>query len=151
MVTAQNILYSVSAVRRILGIAHNAAIQIQPFAHVIWVWVKGQRPTFISKKVFKQHFVERRKSQALVLQVTQCLDAAYQFTVRNAAKDSIYIVEALPTQLRCECEDFKKQQQFFGKAACKHVFATLNYLGFNTLVDYIQANQSQGYPLCLAA
>jgi hypothetical protein len=151
MVTAQNILYSVSAARRILGVAHNGAIQIQPFAYVIWVWANGQRPTFISKKVFKQHFVDRRKAQASALQVAQRLNVANQFTVRNEAKDSVYVVQVLPTQLLCECEDFKNQQQFFGKAACKHVFATLNHLGFSSLADYIEANQSGGYQPCLAA
>ena len=53
MVTAFNILYSAAAVRRLLGLRSSAQVELKEFARVIWVWVKGQRPTFISKAVFQ--------------------------------------------------------------------------------------------------
>jgi SWIM zinc finger len=139
MITRFNLLYSVAAVRRMLGLADDVAVQIREFFKVIWVWVKGKRPTFISKYAFKVHFVDRRKAAARALTVTPNLFLSHIFTVRNETKATTYKVNVQIGGILCECDDFSNQAQFFGKACCKHAYAVLNHLGFASLADYIAA------------
>ena len=145
MVTSLNILYSSSSVRRILGIAQSVNVRVQQFAFVVWVHVAGQRPTFISKIVFRVHFVAWRKAQANGLTATQWLDKATRFTVRNESKGSAYAIDASPTQLVCTCEDYRNQIQFLGRGCCKHGYAVLNKLGFDSLAKYIEAYRPTGF------
>jgi len=145
MVSAFNILYSASAVRRLLGVAQGVSIRLQNFFYVIWVHVAGCRPRFISKKVFKQHFAEWRKAQARGLTATQWVDQATRFTVRNESKGSAYVVDASPSHLDCTCDDYKNQTQFLGRGCCKHGYAVLHKLGFDSLANYIEAYRPGGY------
>jgi len=140
-ITASNILFSAAAVRRLLGLAQSAKIQIQVWAKVVWVWVKGKRPTFISKNLFKSHFVEWRKRQARDLTVTKRLDAANHYTVRNEQKGNTYIVEARADGLFCTCDDFNNQLEFWGRGCCKHGYAVLAHMGFGLLSEYITAQK----------
>ncbi len=144
MVTAFNILYSVSAVRRILGIAQNVSIRIQNFAFVIWVHVSGSRPTFISKAVFKAHFAEHRQAASKGLTATQHIDQPRCFTVRNESRNSLYQLQAKRDRILCGCDDYKNQIQFFGRGCCKHGYAVLSLLGFERLSHYIEAHQPGG-------
>lgn len=146
MVTASNIIYSASAARRLLGLRSSAKVEIREFARVVWVWVKGQRPTFMSKRLFKQHFVEWRKAQSRGLKVTERLDVANHYTIRNEAKDTVYILEARADGLFCTCDDLNNQLEFFGKGCCKHGYAVLNYLGFGSLREYITAQKVVPFP-----
>ena len=146
MVTAFNILYSSAAVRRLLGLQSSAQVQIREFFRVIWVWVKGKRPTFLSKAVFKTHFAEWRKAQARGLKVTERLDRPNAYTVRNEYKESTYIVETRADGVFCECKDFNNQLTFLGRGCCKHGYAVLNSLGFGSLRDYITALKVIPFP-----
>jgi len=137
MVSAFNILYSASAVRRLLGLAAGVSIRIQNFFHVIWVHVTGQRPTFISKQTFKRHFAEHRQAAARALTATRDVFQPQIFRVRNESKGTFYTVKTFTGGVLCDCEDFKNQSQFFGKACCKHAYAVLYELGFTDLRDYI--------------
>lgn len=138
MVTATNILYSVSAVRRLLGLGDRIAVKIQEFGWVVWVWVVGKRPTFISKKLFKQQFVDRRKAQAKGLVVTRNTYESCSYSVRNEAKDSVYKVVLGVDEIACECEDYKNQREFFGRGCCKHGYAVLAQIGYSSLRDYLK-------------
>lgn len=142
MVTHFNLVYSASAVRRLLGLSTIVPVEIREFAQVIWVWVKGHRPTFISKAAFKAHFIERRKAQARALLVTRHLYDQNFFSVRNEAKNSVYTVAAQPKTLVCQCEDYKNQVQFLGQGCCKHGYAVLSHLGFSNLRDYIKGSEA---------
>jgi hypothetical protein len=152
MVTAFNLIYSAAAVRRILGLAF-PVVRIEKWWKVVLVVFKGCRPRFMSRAAFLKHFVEWRKAQARVLRVTQRLDAGIglrpaegvQFTVRNENKNSVYIVQAMPSGLLCECEDYKNQLQFLGKGCCKHGYAVLAHLGFESLQNYLAALGENGY------
>ncbi|KAM3107291.1 hypothetical protein [Phormidesmis sp. 146-33] len=137
MVSAFNILYSVSAVRRMFRVAAGVAVRIQKFAFVIWIHIAGQRPRFVSFADFKRHFAQRRQQEANSLAVQ--LDPGFEnlYVVSNPAKRSSYQVLAADKAIKCNCEDFKNQTQFFGKACCKHSYAVLFYLGFDDLRDYI--------------
>lgn len=143
MVTAKNLVYSASAVRRILKIAMETQIVIREWDSVIWVWVKGKRPTFISKSAFKKHFVEWRKAQAEGLSIRRSSLIRSRFEVSNEKKDTTYSVIACTDGVLCECEDFKNQVGYLdlGKGCCKHGYAVLNYLGFSSLGGYLNGKQ----------
>ncbi|MEE3718724.1 hypothetical protein V2H45_18435 [Tumidithrix elongata RA019] len=137
MVTSQNILYSASAIARVLNVAASAVVKFDVFAKVVWVYVKGQRPQFLSKKLFTQHFVDRRKAEARGLTVTRHAFESSHFTVRNELKGTSYQVQAIASGLVCECEDYKNQVRFFGRGCCKHGYAVLAQLGFTDLRSYL--------------
>jgi hypothetical protein len=146
MATRSTLVYSAAAVRRLLGIPNSVPVQIREFFNVIWVWVKGKRPTFVSKTEFKTHFVEHRKAAARSLQVTDWLRDPGHYTVTNPQTGSTHLVTEHPDRLDCDCEDYYWQQQFIGRGCCKHGYAVLNYLGFHSLRDYIDAYTSSADP-----
>ena len=137
MATRSTILYSAAAVRRLLGLPASVPVQIREFLKVIWVHVKGQRPTFISKTELKAHFVEHRKEAAQALEVTDWLRSPACYTVTNPQSGSKHQVTGHRDRLDCDCEDYRWQQQFFGRGCCKHGYAVLQYLGFESLRDYV--------------
>lgn len=138
-----NLVYTVSAAARILGIVYGQSrITVQEWATVAWVWVKGQRPRFMSKAQFKAEFVAFRRKAAQALKVTRHLLDAHKFGVRNEAKGSLYEVEVTPTAIACQCQDYQQQLEAFGRGVCKHGFAVMNYLGYPTLAEYLQAQTS---------
>ena len=146
MVTAFNLLFSAAAVRRLLGLKSSAQVEIREFFKVIWVWVKGNRPTFISKRVFLNHFVDFRKASSKGMKVTERLDMANHYTVRNLRKDTFYVVEVRREGVFCTCDDLNNQLEFFGRGCCKHGYAVLAQLGFSSLRDYIQAKTIIPFP-----
>jgi hypothetical protein len=144
MITAFNLVYSASAVRRMLG-SKFPVVRIEKWWKVCLVIFQGCRPRFMSKAAFLKHFVEWRKAQARALQVTKNLFISGAYTVRNPEKNSSYKVQAFGGGLICECEDYSNQSKFFGKACCKHGYALIHHLGFEYLSDYISAHGSSGY------
>lgn len=136
--SALQLLYSVSAVRRLLGLAAGVSIRIQKFFYVIWVHVAGRRPTFISKSVFKAHFIEHRKAAAKALAVTKDVLQQHIYSVRNESKGTAYQISISSGQPICGCDDFKNQLQFLsGLACCKHAYAVLGHLGYGSLREYL--------------
>jgi predicted nucleic acid-binding Zn finger protein len=146
MVSAFSLLFSAAAVRRLLGLKSSAQVEIREFFKVIWVWVKGKRPTFISKRVFMQHFVDFRKASSKGLKVTERLDRVNHYTVRNLYKNTAYVVETRSDGVTCTCDDLSNQLQFFGWGCCKHGYAVLSKLGFGSLRDYIKAQTIIPFP-----
>ncbi|HEY9763671.1 MAG TPA: hypothetical protein V6D07_14160 [Trichocoleus sp.] len=137
MATRSTILYSTAAVRRMLGLGRSTPVQIREFVDVLWVWVKGRRPTFISKAKMKSHFVACRRAEAAQLQVTDWLRDPGQFTVTNPVSRSRHVVNCLSDRIECDCEDYHWQTHYFGWGCCKHGYAVLQYLGFESLREYI--------------
>jgi hypothetical protein len=138
--SAQQLVFSVSAVRRILGVSSELEIKVRVWAKVLWVCVAGRRPTFISKQALLIHFAEWRKAQSRSLQVTKNIVRADLFTVRNETKGSTYKVQCFTGGVMCDCEDFKNQSAFLGRACCKHCYAVLGHLGFSSLSSYVEAS-----------
>ncbi|HEY9876843.1 MAG TPA: hypothetical protein V6D29_00245 [Leptolyngbyaceae cyanobacterium] len=137
MTTRSTILYSAAAVRRMLGLSRSTPVQIREFIDVVWVWVKGKRPTFISKTKMKSHFVACRRAEAAQLHVTDWLRDPGQFTVSNPVSGSRHVVSCLSDRIECDCEDYHWQTHYFGQGCCKHGYAVLQYLGFDSLREYI--------------
>lgn len=143
MMTAQNILYSVSAARRILGIYYpEIKVQIQVWKKVIWVWVEGRRPTLISKSKFRQQFIEWRQLQSRDVAISRHPRLRHTFIVQNPKSNSTYEVVASSDRVHCQCEDYRNQVKFFGNGCCKHGYTTLNYLGYSTLREYLSCQSA---------
>jgi hypothetical protein len=139
MINKINFVYSKSAAARILDVKPHFIVRFEIWAYVCFVQVRGQRPTFISKKAFKQHFVDWRIQQGRSLCTAQVNQE--HFRVVNPKKNTAYSVYLFEDGLDCECEDYKNQVLIFnGKACCKHNYAVLAWLGHNRLSDYVLAN-----------
>ncbi|MEO1069184.1 MAG: hypothetical protein AAFW95_08685 [Cyanobacteria bacterium J06638_6] len=137
MATRSTILYSAAAVQRMLGLSPSTPIQLREFFKVIWVWVKGRRPTFISKEEMKAHFVDHRKAQARTLNVMDWSREPSRFIITNPVTESQHRVSCLADRLECDCEDYHWQVQFFGWGCCKQGYAALAYLGYDSLRAYL--------------
>ena len=139
MINTTNFVYSASAAARILGVKVYAIVKFEIWYKVCFVHVRGQRPTFISKKAFKQHFVDWRIEQSRSLCVAQV--NREHFRVVNPKNSNAYSVFVYEDGLDCECHDYGNQITIFGgdKACCKHAYSVLTWLGFNRLSDYLSA------------
>ncbi|NJM64794.1 MAG: hypothetical protein HC772_00145 [Leptolyngbyaceae cyanobacterium CRU_2_3] len=135
--TAEQLLYSKSAAARLLGVDLEEILDLQVWGTGIWVNIEGQRPRILSKKVFKQHFVDWRKAAARSLLVTPQVFARNTYTVRNETKETRYEVQLLSGCVTCTCEDFAKQRQVFKQGCCKHLYAALKFCGYGSLADYL--------------
>jgi hypothetical protein len=138
MINKVNFVYSKSAAARILDVKPYQVVRFEIWAYVCFVQIRGQRPTFISKKVFRQDFVDGRIERSRSLQVAQVNEE--HFRVVNGRKGTAYSVYLFEDGLDCECEDYKNQITIFnGRACCKHNYAVLRWLGYNRLKDYVEA------------
>ena len=95
----------------------------------------GLRPKFLSKKKFYSSFVEDRKSRSKTIQVTPNPFADKIFTAKNPANGHAYTV-IVSDAIECQCADYRSQISFVGRGCCKHGYAVLNHLGFNSLSDF---------------
>jgi hypothetical protein len=139
MVTATNLIYSVSAVRRIFNIAAGVAVRMERWAFVVWINISGQRTRFVSFADFKRHFVDRRKSEAQSLSVSRVANFGNIFNVQNPDKNSFYQVYVTADKVVCGCDDYRNQDTFLDgkRRCCKHGYAVLRVLGFNSLHEYL--------------
>jgi hypothetical protein len=137
MITATNLLYSKNAIARMENIPVSEVVRFEVWASVVFVIIRGRRPKFYSKRVFKRHFVEHRREQAKEI----CTNRVKNnwFRAINPRKGTAYDVYALRDGIDCTCEDFSNQIRFFETGCCKHGYAVLLYeLGFTTLADYVE-------------
>ncbi len=142
MAARSQLLYSAAAIRRLLDLPASASVQIKEFGQVLWVWVKGKRPTFISKADLKQHFVQHRQAEAQNLAVVDWLRTPERYTVKGqSGKD--YLVTCANTDLSCNCADYQRQISTFGRGCCKHGYAVLHHLGYDSLQAYQADRQPQ--------
>ena len=127
------ILFNASATRRILGLAPTTQIKIEVWAHVVWVHVKGQRPTLISKKRYYQEFARYRKEGGQKVKVY----FANGFKAEGAKE--VYNLDPQETFIDCDCQDMQQQKEVWGKGCCKHGYALLGMFGYKSLQDYVVA------------
>ena len=125
------LLFNASSTRRILGLASNTQVKIEVWDKVIWVWVKGQRPTFVSKKKYYAEFARFRKEGGQ--QVKVYFANGYK---AEGAKET-YNLHPQDTFIDCNCMDMQQQKEIWGKGCCKHSYALLGMLGYNSLQEYV--------------
>jgi hypothetical protein len=130
-------IYTKSNAARTLGQLYNRVQWVQEFWKVINVCVKGCRPVFVSKKAFRQAFVDFRKESAKTVQVKRLgVDSAY---FQAKGQEEIYDLALTATGVTCTCVDYQNQVQYIpgGKHCCKHGYAVLSRLGFGSLQAYL--------------
>lgn len=135
---ASNLIYTAANAARILG-KRFQGLQIQVWFNCVYIHAKGQFSRFVSKTAFKQMFVDFRKAGAKALTVTANLFVPNTFKVRNESKNTAYDVLIIEKNITCGCEDYNNQMEAMGKRVCKHGYAVLNHLGYNSLADYVRA------------
>lgn len=138
MVNKNNLIFSIAAAQRILNIK-SGIYQVQEWA---WcVWVRGKNfCKFFSKKVFYKHFANYRKEQSKEVDIIQNPQDENEFTAISTS--NLYKVEAQSDRVICECEDYKNQSKFIGTGICKHGYAAISILGFETLQSYLDARKT---------
>ena len=125
------IMYNLAVTRRILNLPTNAQVKIQIWHKVIWVHVKGQRPTFLSKKLFHEHFAQFRREGAKAVKIY----FANGFKAQGTKE--VYDLTPNDTHIECGCQDFANQKEAWGKGCCKHGYALLGMFGYSSLQEYV--------------
>jgi hypothetical protein len=140
MVTYSSYLYSRHAVAAILEISSDLILSLQVWASVVWVRIRGRRPQFISKKAFVAAFVSRRRAAGKDLQ-KQVTPTGNDFVVNGHRVEACEAVGL--RHMHCDCPDFANQLQLnpLGLrqpiSCCKHCYATLGYLGYSSLSEFL--------------
>lgn len=124
-------MYNLAATRRILNLPTTAQVKIQIWDKVIWVHVKGQRPTFISKKKYHDHFAQFRREGAKAVKIY------FVNGLKAQGAKEVYDLNPTDTHIECGCQDFANQMELWGKGCCKHGYALLGMLGYNSLREYV--------------
>lgn len=152
MITPNNFIYSKSALGRILNISVYKIVRFEVWASVIFVIIKGQRPKFYSKSIFKKEFVEFRERNSKQITITPHSVDDKRFEAKNENKDHHHYLEIYTTfdnqvKSRCSCDDYLNQgeHRFYltkelGKdwqRRCKHQIALEQFLG-GSLTGYIE-------------
>jgi hypothetical protein len=106
---------------------------------ILVVFEKGQgSPRFVSKAVFKKHFAEYRKSSSRQVFVSYQPLYGYFRAPSSHNIQEAYRIELYPDHLECSCKDWEVQEQLgIAKPTCKHCYAVLDYIGCNSLADYV--------------
>jgi hypothetical protein len=130
-------IYSITAAVKILG--RKDILKLEIWARIIFVKFKNGQGRFMAKKDFWIEFHRSRKERARELVVSHYGNDLYQ--VSSQSRLDPYFV-SLNDDIQCECKDYEEQAKAkFKHPMCKHGWALLNNLGFNSLSSYIQANQ----------
>jgi hypothetical protein len=136
-------IYSESRAARILNIKKSEiefVVAINEIECLVGLFNKSVR---LSKSQFIGIMVSDRKARSNYLDVTKQVNKVDMFTVRNESSESVYQVKTGVDHLECECKDYQYLSDDFGtlKVACKHIFAVLGHLNFDSLKDYIKYNE----------
>jgi hypothetical protein len=130
-------VYSTTAASKITG---RIVKKLEVWANCIYVTFENGQTRFISKKVFWELFHQSRKQRAQNLYISHYGKSLFQ--VEGFNRD-FYFVELDKDRVICECEDYKNQKEYQKESSpiCKHGWRTLNYVGFDSLSDYIRSNK----------
>jgi hypothetical protein len=125
------LLFNAASTRRILNLAPTTQVKIEVWDKVVWVHVKGQRPTLISKKKYYAEFARFRKEGGEKVKVY------YANGYKAVGVKETYNLEPQRDFVDCSCVDMQQQKEIWGKGCCKHGYALLGMLGYNSLQEYV--------------
>lgn len=135
-----DLLYTRTAVARALQTTLKRIRRVRVFWNAVWVWVQGQRPKFFSKKLFYAAFVAFRRAGAENAEVRHVMEPGFEgYEVRCATSRDWHVVSPGTEEVWCDCPDYHRQIDTFGKGCCKHGYAVLNLLGYSSLREYVNA------------
>jgi hypothetical protein len=131
-------LYTKAAALRLLsGLATvvHAVRQLKNCIQVTYQTRRGKCSTFLSRKAFKQAFVDARKASGRSLPSSQINATHYQV--------GEHTVVLSRDRLDCDCHDYMRQRQVFGRGCCKHGYHVLQaWLSQGSLAEYLQCRRN---------
>ncbi len=139
------LVFNRSAASRLLGCKPEEILKFEVWQSVIFVHVKGQRPTFLSKIRFYYDFASIRKQGAKHCKIEAPL-AGYpkQYSVISEGLDkrwhNVWMSRAYQS---CDCCDFEEQKRLWGKGMCKHQYAVLDHLGCSSIAEAIAKGEQE--------
>ena len=147
------LIYTKESIARVLGVTVNRIGRMWVWAIGFWIWIKGRRPRLYKKSLFELDFVNFRRngSKAYTVryrnnyrpsnrgtlneyQVTSKTDASKSYTVSSE-------VVGVTAVFKCECSDFAKMSEAYKAPACKHIYALLSYMGYQSLKEAVEATK----------
>ncbi len=144
---SNNLIFSKAAALRILKDAKRIeAIHVHDKAVQVTYSAKGDHSsTLIPKQAFFQDSITFRQQGAATVKVRPWAAGSYtnHFECRSADSDRIHTVKLLGGTAICDCRDYERQMVELGIAECKHVYATVNYLGHASLEEYLEAQSER--------
>lgn len=112
--------------------------KLEVWVRVIYVTFENGQTRFISKKAFWELFHQSRKQRAKNLYIYHYGKTLFQV---EGFQKPYYFVELDKNGVICECADYRNQKSANINAICKHGWRALNYVGFDSLPDYIRSNK----------
>ncbi len=128
-----------SAIARVLGIKPTALVDYSLQEKRVVVKLKVGEQTIEFQQLVNE-FAEYRKRSAKDMVVQPMHSHVYG--VYNPKKNTSYEVKTKPSEVVCQCWDWKTNKGAFGKGLCKHSYSVLFALGFVSLQEYL-ADQNQ--------
>lgn len=146
------LIYTKESIARVLGVTANRVKRTMVWWAGFWIWIESKRPRLYKKSLFQADFANFRKDNAKHYSVKRTsADSHKEFynascEVRRPGCSHItstYRVSvdltAIAPAYACECEDYLRSATAFKAPACKHIYAVLNYQGFSSLKEAIDA------------
>lgn len=127
--------YTITNARQLTG---RIIKKLEIWARCIFVTFENGQTRFLSKAKFWELFHKSRKERGQDLYISHYRECVFQ--VQGYHQD-YYFVEADKSGVWCECRDFEEQKKIITNPICKHGWRTLNYLGFDSLSDYIKSGK----------
>jgi len=83
----------------------------------------------LKEEQFKERFRSNRQAKASQLQSHRV--GKYGFVCNG------YNITITPNWQTCQCQDYQNQREAIGSGECKHILASLNTLGYQSLERYM--------------
>lgn len=137
-------LYTLKASADILSIREKDifdVVIVEDGAIVTWITSFEDGTThcnsvYVLKEQYEDYFRESRKERASNVRVQSWEDEPGVYTTYTYGKMSRHVVTLTDSSAGCSCEDFGYQAKSGRKTECKHIYASLNTLGFEDLESY---------------
>ena len=144
---ADKLIYTRKAASRLLKVEYEAIEFVYVADNFVLVGLYNTSVK-LDKAEFTTLFVNDRKARSKSLTVTKKVNSSINYTVRNEDNGHRYSLKLYPDSVHCQCADYQKQIEAIGKGCCKHSYALLNQLGYNSLENYIKAMDNLRAKLC---
>jgi hypothetical protein len=140
------LVYTKESIARVLGVTVKAIGRMMVWAIGFWVWIRGRRPRLYKKSLFEMDFLTFRRNSSKaysVKPIPKIYDHNLQeyYVTHDGNPKKVYKITDSYVKLAtrtsrlflCQCEDFKKMLEAYKAPVCKHGYALLSYLGYQTL------------------
>lgn len=137
--TANSVIFTPSTIAKAIGgnTCPSFIYQINRFCDGVLVTFRDGSQEYIPNSKIFTAFVNKRRDRASTLIICEILEQA-EYLVKNSHKGTLYTVYLEHHDLRCQCPDYHNQMAVLGKGCCKHGYAVLFYLGYDSLKEYQQ-------------